>query len=318
MACTWGHCLRYSACVLISQYKVSCTRLSVGFERCLNLTWTSLTIRTFLTQKQQRIHPVTSKYLYTANTAHSDSQLSNDLPRTMADPIHRLLFTTPSVHIYAIPPLTSTRGFNAGPWTAPPKPTAQQIFTARMRVLETSIPSSSSDRDLLSVTINLEDPATGELFAASPYVSEAVVQSALDSSRFFAVRVVGEGGMKATLGIGFEDRSEAFDFGIALSEARKVLGWEKAKGTEKNDVFKDFSLKEGEKIHIQVGGKGRKESDSSAATVEREDGQALFSIAPPPSGAAFPSIAPPPSSNSMEGKTAQELGFDDGEFGEFQ
>ena len=187
-----------------------------------------------------------------------------------------------------------------------------------MRVLETSIPSSSSDRDLLSVTINLEDPATGELFAASPYVSEAVVQSALDSSRFFAVRVVGEGGMKATLGIGFEDRSEAFDFGIALSEARKVLGWEKAKGTEKNDVFKDFSLKEGEKIHIQVGGKGRKESDSSAATVEREDGQALFSIAPPPSGAAFPSIAPPPSSNSMEGKTAQELGFDDGEFGEFQ
>jgi hypothetical protein len=236
----------------------------------------------------------------------------------MADPIHRLLFTTPSVHIYAIPPLTSTRGFNAGPWTAPPKPTAQQIFTARMRVLETSIPSSSSDRDLLSVTINLEDPATGELFAASPYVSEAVVQSALDSSRFFAVRVVGEGGMKATLGIGFEDRSEAFDFGIALSEARKVLGWEKAKGTEKNDVFKDFSLKEGEKIHIQVGGKGRKESDSSAATVEREDGQALFSIAPPPSGAAFPSIAPPPSSNSMEGKTAQELGFDDGEFGEFQ
>jgi hypothetical protein len=236
----------------------------------------------------------------------------------MADPIHRLLFTTPSVHIYAIPPLTSTRGFNAGPWTAPPKPTAQQIFTARLRVLETSIPSSSSDRDLLSVTINLEDPSTGELFAASPYVSEAVVQSALDSSRFFAVRVVGEGGMKATLGIGFEDRSEAFDFGIALSEARKVLGWEKAKGTEKSDVFKDFSLKEGEKIHIQVGGKGRKESDSSAATAEREDGQALFSIAPPPSGAAFPSIAPPPSSNSMEGKTAQELGFDDGEFGEFQ
>jgi hypothetical protein len=247
----------------------------------------------------------------------------------MADPIHRLLFTTPSVHIYAIPPLTSTRGFNAGPWTAPPKPTAQQIFTARMRLVETSIPSpsssaSSSDRDSLSVTLNLEDPTTGELFAASPYVSEAVVQPALDSSRFFAVRVVGEGGMKATLGIGFEDRSDAFDFGIALSEARKVLGWEKAKGGagEKSEVFRDFSLKEGEKIHIQVGGKGRKESDSATGEKkEREDGQALFSIAPPPSGAAFPSIAPPPpppASNFTEGKTAQELGFDDGEFGEFQ
>jgi len=194
-----------------------------------------------------------------------------------------------------------------------------------MRVLETSTPSttsSSSDRDLLTVTINLEDPKTGELFAASPYTSEAVVQQALDSSRFFAVRVVGEGGMKATLGLGFEDRSDAFDFGIALGEARKVLGWEKTKGAgaggEKSEVFRDFSLKEGEKIHIQVGGKGRKESGSGAEKKgEREDGQALFSIAPPPSGAAFPSIAPPPS-NTAEGKTAQELGFDDGEFGEFQ
>lgn len=242
----------------------------------------------------------------------------------MADPIQRLLFVTPSVHIYAIPPLTSTRGFHAGPWTAPPKPTAQQIFTARMRVLETSTPSpSTSDRDLLTVTINLEDPATGELFAASPYSSEAVVQQALDSSRFFAVRVVGEGGMKATLGLGFEDRSDAFDFGIALGEARKVLGWERAKAFgsggagEKGEVLRDFSLKEGEKIHIQVGGKGRKDGGSTEKESDREDGQALFSIAPPPSGAAFPSIAPPPS-GSVEGKTAQELGFDDGEFGEFQ
>ena len=129
--------------------------------------------------------------------------------------------------------------------------------------------------------------------------------------------------MKATLGLGFEDRSDAFDFGIALSEARKVLGWEqaKAKGAEKSEAFQDFSLKEGEKIHIQVGGKGRKEGGSGPGTdkkSEREDGQALFSIAPPPSGAAFPSIAPPPSSNAVDGKTAQELGFDDGEFGEFQ
>jgi hypothetical protein len=268
--------------------------------------------------------PTTRTQLPTHNHQQKDRIPINK----MADPIHRVLFTTPAVHIYAIPPLTSTRGFNAGPWTAPPKPTAQQIFTARMRVLETSTPNlhspSSSSHDTLTVTINLEDPSTGELFAASPYVSEAVVQPALDSSRFFAVRVVGEGGMKATLGLGFEDRSDAFDFGIALSEARKVLGWEKAKGKgagEKSEVFQDFSLKEGEKIHIQVGGKGRKEGGfGTGNTNEREDGQALFSIAPPPLGtAAFPSIAPPPSSsNSVEGKTAQELGFDDGEFGEFQ
>jgi hypothetical protein len=240
----------------------------------------------------------------------------------MTEPMQRLLFTTPSVHIYAIPPLTSTRGFNAGPWTAPPKPTAQQIFTARMRVFEISKPSPTSDRDALSVTINLEDPKSGELFAASPYSSAAVVQQALDSSRFFAVRVVGEGGMKATLGLGFEDRSDAFDFGIALSEARKVLGWEKPQASEAKDVLRDFSLKEGEKIHIQVGGKGRREEAKREAG--QDDGQALFSIAPPPtagnassSSSGF-SLPPPPSVTSTTGKSAQELGFDDGEFGEFQ
>jgi hypothetical protein len=235
----------------------------------------------------------------------------------MTAPMQRLLFTTPTVHIYAIPPLTSTRGFNAGPWTAPPKPTAQQIFTARMRVLELS----HADRDALAVTINLEDPSTGELFAASLYTSEAVVQSALDSSRFFALRVSGEGGMKATLGLGFEDRSDAFDFGIALREARKVLGWEKPKA-EGNEVVRDFSLKEGEKIHIQVGGKGRREGGDGSGgnkTEQRDEGQALFSIAPPPaaatsSGSGFSQ----PSGDVTNGKSAAELGFDDGEFGEFQ
>ncbi|KAM0716026.1 hypothetical protein Q7P37_008540 [Cladosporium fusiforme] len=222
----------------------------------------------------------------------------------------RTLYTTPTVHIYAIPPLTSTSGFKAAPWTAPPRPTAQQIFTARLRILETSTSTGT-----LTVTLHLEDPSTGDLFAAAPYTSPAVVQSALDSSRFFAVRVVGDGGMKATLGLGFEDRSDAFDFGIALGDARKVLGWERkesggsggAAAAWEGEQARDFRLKEGEKIHIQG-----------------EDGKALFSIAPPPAAAGkgleggFPGLAPPPPAQGVQGKTAQELGFDDGEFGEFQ
>lgn len=235
-------------------------------------------------------------------------------------PLTRHLTTLPSVHIYAIPPLTSTRGFHASPWTAPPKPTAQQIFTARLEVVETS------KSNTITVSINLLDPKSGELFASAPYTSPASVQSALDSSRFFAVRVVGEGGMKATLGLGFEERGDAFDFGVALGEARKVLGWEKGgqAGLKDDEVKRDFSLKEGEKIHVQVGGKGRRSPAQDAAGKQGEDGQALFSIAPPPPPAGgkqddgFPSIAPPPSSSGANGKTAQELGFDDGEFGEFQ
>lgn len=123
--------------------------------------------------------------------------------------------------------------------------------------------------------------------------------------------------MKATLGLGFEDRSDAFDFGIALREARKVLGWEKPKA-EASDVVRDFSLKEGEKIHIQVGGKGRREGGDGEKKNGQDDGQALFSIAPPPPPSAAASSFSQPPVDATKGKSAQELGFDDGEFGEFQ
>lgn len=145
--------------------------------------------------------------------------------------------------------------------------------------------------------------------------------------------------MKATLGMGFEDRSPAFDFGIALTEARKVLGMETqnsgstaagrgAQSLQKQreaDSKKDFSLKEGEKIVVNIPGRRqRPPADAGLSGSSGSDTAALFSIAPPPPAAAAPSSslqmegqsATPES--TVDGKTAQELGFDDGEFGEFQ
>lgn len=234
--------------------------------------------------------------------------------------IQRILFVTPKVHIYQIPPLTSTKGFNAGPWTAPPNPTAKQIFTARLRILETS--SSAG----IKVDILLEDPGTAELFAAAPYTSPAVVQPALDSSRFFAIRVSDPSGNKATLGIGFEERSEAFDFGIALGDERRVLGLDGQTAPVKKSAepVKDYGLKDGESIHIELGSKGHR----TASTIAEEprstsgDNSALFSIAPPPSAGASGGLSTPSSAahdtTQADKLKAQELGFDDGEFGEFQ
>lgn len=239
----------------------------------------------------------------------SDPSTGQALPDSA---IQRVVFVTTDVHVYQIPPLNSNKGFSAGTWTAPPRPTAQQIFTARLRIIETSIESS------ITVTLVLEDANSGELFAAAPYTGTAVVQQANDSSRFFAVRVVGEGGMKATLGLGFEDRAPALDFNIALGEARKVLGLDGNQSGGRGSAVveepkQDFGLKEGQKIHIQVGSKGRR---ASPAREQKDDGSALFSIAPPPGAAK--SQDGQPNSVSSDGKSAQELGFDDGEFGEFQ
>ena len=251
------------------------------------------------------------------STTMIDPATGRELPESDTS-YQRILFIQPNnIHVYGIPPITSTTGFSAGSWTHPSTPTAQQIFTAQLRIIETTIDSK------IKVDIVLEDPNTGDLFAAAPYTNPAAVQQANDSSRFFAVRVQGEGGMKATLGIGFEDRSPAMDFSIALMEAKKVLFEQPSaqRGTKAPlESKKDFSLKEGEKIHIAVGSKGRRQAHiADSAGQGSNDNSALFSIAPPPpagkAGTGLPSIAPPP---SAAGKSAQELGFDDGEFGEFQ
>lgn len=251
--------------------------------------------------------------------------------------IQRVLFVCSKVHVYQIPPLTSTKGFNAASWTAPPRPTAQQIFTARMRIIETSLNAQ------IKADIVLEDPATGDLFAAAPYSAPVIVQQALDSSRFFAIRVVGEGGMKATLGLGFEERSDALDFNISLGEVRKVLaveggaaGQQGARGhvatAKAEEPKRDFSLKAGESIHVEIGGKSRRVREDTNAS-DDTDSAALFSIRPPPANEheGLPALAPPPSAAHVKSRrspspvkqpsnqpSAQDLGFDDGEFGEFQ
>ena len=266
-----------------------------------------------------------------------------------ADAIQRVLFIASAVHVYNIPPLTSNKGYTASGWTADNN--KRQIFTARLRIIETAVPLPAEDAgESLSTEILLEDPSTGELFAKAPYADAGAVEAVLDSSRFFATRVVGEGGMKAVLGIGFEERGEAIDFGICLQECRKVLGVEtaaekKKKGAAKAkaeaEVRKDYGLKEGQTIKVDIGRQGRRKAgdDDAGAGESREAGNALFSIRPPPgslerggeeAAGAMPMLAPPPSAQDVRAekrrsrgfepvkKAAAELGFDDGEFGEFQ
>ena len=275
-----------------------------------------------------------------------------------ADAIQRVLFIGRAVHVYNIPPLTSTKGYTAADWTVDP---ARHIFTARLRLIETATPQPGGE-DTVKADVVLEDGSTGQLFAAAPYASADVVEPALDSSRFFALRVRDPSGRRAVLGIGFEERPDAFDFSVALQEVRKTLGLERGMGrvagsgrpeaaaaaegpsAAKTEEKRDYSLKEGETITVSFGGSklGRRNRPAAETSASASGGGGLssFSLPPPPSGSGArsssggggggfslppppsgPSTRSPPASSSSarddKKKSAAELGFDDGQFGEF-
>ncbi|KAI1321982.1 DUF1681-domain-containing protein [Xylariaceae sp. FL0255] len=244
-----------------------------------------------------------------------------------ADAIQRVLFVIGTIHVYNIPPEVPGKGHVAASWTADDN--KRQIFTARLRVLETAVTQPSGE-DKVSVAIVLEDPKSGQLFAAAPYTATAVVDPVSDSSRFFALRVQDEAGRKATLGIGFEDRSDAFDFGVSLQEAQRTLGLMQggsqgkkpvAETQDKSEKQRDLSLKEGETITVNLPGRfGRRRpqasEDSSSSSLSS------FSLPPPPSASASKGgigILPPPppapaTSSRAKRLSAQNLGFEDGAF----
>jgi len=144
------------------------------------------------------------------------------------------------------------------------------------------------------------------------------------------------------VGIGFEERSEAFDFGVSLQEAQKALGLLEGvtpgssssakQQSAKDEEKRDYSLKEGETITVNLSGTkfGRRQQKPSSPSTEQSSSAPLssFALPPPPgpggssnssSGSSF-GLPPPPSAADVKSRrrlSAKDLGFDDGKFGEF-
>lgn len=93
-----------------------------------------------------------------------------------------------------------------------------------------------------------------KVFATCHVTNDSAVERTLDSGRYFVLRITNEAGRHAFIGIAFNERNDAFDFNVALSEFKSELDREaKAKEFfEKNTSSQDFSLKEGDKIKIKL------------------------------------------------------------------
>jgi hypothetical protein len=182
------------------------------------------------------------------------------------------------VLVYQIPPASSSSGHKADDWK-------KCIWRGRCRV-------AGKGKDL---SIKMLDADTGNLFAQCLIPGgehDKYVERVVDSSRYFVLKIT-NGARHAFIGMGFEDRNDAFDFNCCLSDFKTTfverdLVDENAE-SKIQGPSKDLSLKEGQKITVNLGGvlAGKKKREPQAT-----------------SGGGFGLLAPPPPSGGQSRRQA--------------
>ncbi|CAI0396370.1 unnamed protein product [Linum tenue] len=163
-----------------------------------------------------------------------------------SDVVELVLYKVPECYVYLIPPRKSAGSYRADEWDV-----NKWAWEGMLKVV-------SKGEECI---IRLEDKSTGELYARAflrkgePHPVETVV----DSSRYFVLRIeenVGGRLRHAFIGLGFRERTEAYDFQAALHDHMKYLDKKKT-AEEMEQHFQhtsglDYSLKEGETLVLQI------------------------------------------------------------------
>jgi hypothetical protein len=165
----------------------------------------------------------------------------------------------------------SSDGYKAEKWTSDP---SLHLWAGKCKVVAKGE----------ECTVILEDTKTGKPFAVcaintKPGAPKAV-EKVIDSSRFFVLRIENQG-KHAFIGIGFSERSEAFDFNVALQDHQKFLDRKKLPVTDfSKEEKKDYSMKEGTKIKVNLKVKtaGKERSVGSTTTQGGSGGMGGFNL----------------------------------------
>ena len=140
--------------------------------------------------------------------------------------------------------------------------------------------------------LKLEDKGSGELFAACPvdaYPGTAI-EAVTDSSRYFVIKIVDEGGRSAFIGMGFSDRADSFDLNVTLQDHFQGVKKEEKISQESHEPQPqlDLAYKEGQTIKVNI---NIPKSDK-VKTAKMKTGGGI--LPPPPAGM----IKPPPSNTA--------------------
>jgi len=178
-----------------------------------------------------------------------------------AEVIERVRCNITEAHVFRLPPRPTAGGWRGADWD-------KEVWQGTLKVVE---------RGDLTVIL-LVDSTNGKIFAVCP-VKEGAVDRCVDSSRYFVLRVEnGATGKHMFIGLAFNERNDAFDFNTSLEDARREKEAEAkaAKQMYEYDEKKDYSMKDGEKIHIAVGKvsrkKGGKRGDQRRSSANADSG----------------------------------------------
>ena len=121
------------------------------------------------------------------------------------------------------------------------------------------------------------------LFASCPIQNDKTVECAADSSRYFVLRLSDGKGRHALIGIGFNDRAQAFDFKVALQD------WTNHNANPSPPVATgpaaDYSIPQGGSIHVAFGSGGAaKKKRNSASGADVSSALAGMKLDGPPGG----------------------------------
>ncbi|KAF8391238.1 hypothetical protein HHK36_023540 [Tetracentron sinense] len=228
-----------------------------------------------------------------------------------------VLFQVPECYVYLIPPRKSAASYRADEWDV-----NKWAWEGTLKII-------SKGEECI---IKLEDKTTRELYAQAflrngePHPVEPVI----DSSRYFVLRIeenIGGRLRHAFIGIGFRERTQAYDFQAALHDHMKYLNKKKTAEEMEQHYQKsssvDYSLKEGETLVLQIKNKGGRSVKSAffeqglnnlsldEKTNPKEPTITLKPPPPPPSplspvNAVHRSPSNLPSHFSLEGATKDE------------
>lgn len=161
--------------------------------------------------------------------------------------IERVRCVIRDAHVFKLPPRPTSGGWRGADWR-------DEVWQGTVKVVERGE----------TTLVLLVDRTSGDIFAVCP-IKDGAIDRCIDSSRYFVLRIENANGRHMFIGMAFNERNDAFDFNTSLEDARRER--EAAKEPPvKLPVLpsKDYSIKEGEKIRVNIKNIGSTGGESAA------------------------------------------------------